>query len=283
MTGSDSATADSAADDRTTDAPSHPRVKICGHTSSEDLAASVAAGADAVGVITAVDVETPREVTVRHAADLLAPVPPLVTGVLVTMPETVGDAVELIGRTNPDAVQVHGTLDPAEVADLRQRVHVDVIAAIGADEPALADYADAADALLVDTPAADGGGGTGRTHDWTATRSATADLDVPVILAGGLDPANVADAIETVRPFGVDVASGVESEGVRASEASAVSGERSETDARQADRSDGGSEGERSESSGGEKDHDAVRAFVRNTRAATADDRDAAPAAEGSR
>ncbi|GAB3691374.1 N-(5'-phosphoribosyl)anthranilate isomerase [Salinarchaeum chitinilyticum] len=221
-----------------------PRVKICGHTDGDDLAASVAAGADAVGVITDVDVETPREVTVRHAADLLAGVPPLATGVLVTMPKTVGDAVELIGRTSPDAIQVHGTLEPDAVADLRERVHVDVIAAIGADEEALPAYADAADALLVDTPAADGGGGTGRTHDWDATREATADLDVPVILAGGLDPENVADAIETVRPFGVDVASGVES-------------------------------------SGGVKDHDALSAFVRNAREAVPDA--TAAATEGSR
>nr|WP_049894413.1 phosphoribosylanthranilate isomerase [Salinarchaeum sp. Harcht-Bsk1] len=221
-----------------------PRVKICGHTSSDDLAASVAAGADAVGVVADVDIETPREVTVRHAADLLAAVPPMATGVLVTMPATVGDAVELIGRTNPDAIQVHGTLEPDAVADLRQRVHVDVIAAIGADDESLAEYAAAADALLVDTPAEDGGGGTGETHDWDATRTATADLDVPVILAGGLDPANVADGIETVRPFGVDVASGVES-------------------------------------SGGSKNHEAVREFVSTARAAPADG--AVPAAEGSR
>jgi len=221
-----------------------PRVKICGHTSSDDLAASVAAGADAVGVIADVDVETPREVTVRHAADLLAAVPPLATGVLVTMPETVGDAVELVGRTSPDAIQVHGTLDPEAVADLRDRVHVDVIAAIGADDESLVAYAEAADAMLVDTPAADGGGGTGETHDWEATREATVDLDVPVILAGGLDPENVEEAIETVRPFGVDVASGVES-------------------------------------SGGVKDHGAVRDFVRNARSASAGE--AVPAAEGSR
>lgn len=208
-----------------------PRVKICGHTSAADLRASVAAGADAVGVIADVSVDTPREVGVDEAADLLATVPPLVTGVLVTMPGTVADAVELVGRTSPDAVQVHGSLAPAEVATLRDRVHVDVVAAIGADEEELAAYAAAADALLVDTPAADGGGGTGRTHDWDRTREATAGLGVPVVLAGGLEPGTVSEAVRTVRPFGVDVASGVESEG-------------------------------------GVKDHDAVAAFVGNAHAA---------------
>lgn len=210
-------TPDGAGDDRGTGpadaAGGRPRVKLCGHTSAADLRASVATGADAVGVIADVSVDTPREVPVEDATDLLATVPPLVTGVLVTMPETVAEAVELVGRTSPDAVQVHGTLAPAEVAELCERVHVDVIAAVPADDPDLAAYAEAADALLVDTPAADGGGGTGRTHDWAATRETTAELDVPVVLAGGLDPDNVAEAVRTVEPFGVDVASGVESEG----------------------------------------------------------------------
>jgi phosphoribosylanthranilate isomerase len=221
-----------------------PRVKICGHTDHGDLAASVAAGADAVGVITAVDVETPRAVAVPEAAELLAAVPPMATGVLVTMPETIAEAVELIGRTSPDAIQVHGTLDPDAVADLRERVHVDVIATVDAEEPDLAAYAEAADALLVDTPSEDGRGGTGRTHDWEATSEATADLDVPVVLAGGLDPENVTDAIETVRPFGVDVASGVEE-------------------------------------AGGAKDRAAVRSFVANARDAAPPE--PAATAEGSR
>jgi len=263
------------------DAPSAPRVKICGHTTHEDLAASVAAGADAVGVIAAVDVETPREVSVSEAAQLFAAVPPLATGVLVTMPDSVADAVELVGRTSPDAIQVHGTLDPDAVADLRERVHVDVIAAIDAENEALAAYADAADALLVDTPAADGGGGTGRTHDWERTRDRTADLDVPIVLAGGLTPANVADAIAAVEPFGVDVASGVERDQVPASDASAGPDvEHGEPDA------------ERRDSSAGAKDHDAVRAFVANARSAggasrrseqSADDDRGVASTEGSR
>lgn len=229
--GRGNAAGDTGATDPAASVARVPRVKICGHTSAADLRASVAAGADAVGVIADVTVDTPREVDVDHAADLLADVPPLATGVLVTMPETVAEAVELVGRTSPDAVQVHGTLDPAAVAELRDRIHVDVLAAIGADDADVAAYAEAADALLVDTPAADGGGGTGRTHDWDRTREATADLDVPVVLAGGLEPGNVADAVRTVDPYGVDVASGVESEG-------------------------------------GVKDRDAVAAFVANVRTA---------------
>ena len=186
------------------------RVKICGTTRAEDRDAVVAAGADAVGVICEVPVDTPREVDEETAADLLAGVPPLVTGVLVTMPDSVDDATTLVDALVPDAVQVHGGLSPSELGAFGRRVSQDVVAAVDADADDIAGYADAADALLVDSVDAEGGGGTGETHDWERTRGVVDDLDVPVILAGGLTPANVAEAVETVRPFGVDVATGVE-------------------------------------------------------------------------
>ena len=186
------------------------RVKICGTTRAEDRDAVVAAGADAVGVICEVPVDTPREVDEETAADLLAGVPPLVTGVLVTMPDSVNDATTLVDALVPDAVQVHGGLSPSELGAFGRRVSQDVVAAVDADADDIAGYADAADALLVDSVDAEGGGGTGETHDWERTRGVVDDLDVPVILAGGLTPDNVAEAVETVRPFGVDVATGVE-------------------------------------------------------------------------
>ncbi|MFB6163738.1 MAG: phosphoribosylanthranilate isomerase [Haloarculaceae archaeon] len=201
------------------------RTKICGLTRARDLAAAVAAGADAVGVTAEVTVDTPREIPVERAAELVAAVPPFVTSVLVTMPESVERAVELVDRVEPDAVQLHGTLEPEEIAAVRERTPVSVLAAVDAEGDDAGAYAAAADALLVDSVDEQGGGGTGQTHDWTRTRELVADLDVAVVLAGGLTPENVAEAVATVRPFAVDVASGVE---------------------------DGG----------GVKDHDAVRAFV---------------------
>ncbi|ELZ22378.1 phosphoribosylanthranilate isomerase [Halosimplex carlsbadense 2-9-1] len=186
------------------------RVKVCGVTRAADREAVVTAGADAVGVISDVPVDTPREVGADTAADLLAGVPPLVTGVLVTMPSTVEEAVDLVETVDPDAVQVHGGLSPGELGALGHRLSQDVIVAVDAAADDIADYADPADALLVDSVDAAGGGGTGETHDWERTREIVADLDVPVVLAGGLTPDNVAAAVETVRPFGVDVATGVE-------------------------------------------------------------------------
>jgi phosphoribosylanthranilate isomerase len=207
------------------------RAKICGITRETDLDAVVAAGADAVGLTAAVTVDTPRETSITRATDLAAAVPPFVTSVLVTMPDSVDRAVELVDRVEPDAVQLHGNLGPDAIAAVRERAPVKVIAAVDATDSAVDAYADAADALLVDSVDEQGGGGTGETHDWERTADLVADLQTPVILAGGLTPDNVAEAVETVRPFAVDVASGVEAEG-------------------------------------GVKDHDAVRQFVERAESA---------------
>lgn len=126
------------------------RVKLCGITSEADRDAAVAAGADALGVIVDVDVDSPRTISAKRAADLVAGVPPFVTTVLVTMPGSVEDAVSLLDVVGADAVQVHSTLTPEYVGGLRSRVEETVVAAVGPDAD-LAAYADAADALLVDS------------------------------------------------------------------------------------------------------------------------------------
>jgi len=210
------------------------RVKICGVTTEADRDAVVAAGADAVGVIHGVPVETPREVDEDTAESLVAGVPPLVTSVLVTMPTTVQEVVKRVDEIEPDAVQVHDGLGPAELGALARRVSQQIVAVVDAGAADIAEYADHADALLVDSVDDEGAGGTGETHDWERTREVVASLDVPVVLAGGLTPDNVAEAVRTVQPFAVDTASGVES-------------------------------------GGGQKDHDAVRRFVANATAADAD------------
>ena len=203
------------------------RVKICGLTSETDRDAAVRAGADAVGFITDVPVDSPRAISADTAARLAEGVPPLVTSVLVTMPASVQEAVDLQATVGADAVQVHGTLSPEKLGGLSARVDVPVIAAIGLDDDVEA-YADVADAVLVDSTDDEGAGGTGETHDWDQTRELRDRIETPLILAGGLTPENVATAIERVEPFGVDTASGVER-------------------------------------TGGEKDHDAVTEFVHQT------------------
>jgi len=133
-----------------------------------------------------------------------------VTSVLVTMPETVQQAVRRVEAVDPDAVQIHDGLSPAELGALDRRITQQVVAVVDAEREEIDDYAAAADALLIDSVDDEGAGGTGETHDWERTRELVAHLDTPVVLAGGLTPDNVAEAVATVEPFGVDTASGVE-------------------------------------------------------------------------
>lgn len=190
------------------------RVKVCGLTREEDVATVIDAGVDAVGAIVDVPVESPREITIDRARRLFAGVPPFVTSVLVTMPETVDAAIELVETVEPDAIQIHGGLSPDEVGELGGRTDTDVIVAVDAEQSDSAHlHAGGADAILVDSTDESGAGGTGRTHDWNRTRTLRDELDVPLVLAGGLTADVVATAIETVDPYAVDVASGVESEG----------------------------------------------------------------------
>jgi phosphoribosylanthranilate isomerase len=208
------------------------RVKVCGITREEDLGVAAAAGADAVGIISEVSVDTPREVSEPRARELVETAPPFVTTVLVTMARTTDRITELVESVGPDAVQIHADLTPPRVRRLAADLNASVIKVVDAEVPGRSRrYDGVADAVLVDSLSAEGGGGTGETHDWVRTREAVADLDSPVILAGGLTPENVATAVETVGSYAVDVASGVEREG-------------------------------------GLKSHDAVRAFVANAKRA---------------
>ncbi|MGQ3328307.1 phosphoribosylanthranilate isomerase [Halorubrum sp. FL23] len=187
------------------------RVKICGLTRGADLRAAVDAGADAVGVIAEVPVDSPREVDAATAAELLADVPPFVTATLVTMPESAERAVELLRTVAPDAVQLHGGWTPDEIRYIRAETERKVLLAVDADDPARAEEFDAvADALVIDSTDESGAGGTGETHDWERAGDLADRLTSPVVLAGGLTADNVAEAVRAADPFAVDVASGVE-------------------------------------------------------------------------
>ncbi|AUV82605.1 N-(5'-phosphoribosyl)anthranilate isomerase [Salinigranum rubrum] len=190
------------------------RVKVCGVTSEDDLETVVGAGADAVGFIADVPVETPREVDSGTAADLVAAAPPFVTTTLVLMPESPSHAVTLARTIQPDVLQLHCDFDREELQFVRAESSTKVVVTVDASEGDRArGLDDVVDALLVDSTTDEGAGGTGETHDWEATRALAADLDSPVVLAGGLTPENVTEAVRTAAPYGVDVASGVESEG----------------------------------------------------------------------
>ena len=187
------------------------RVKICGITRSEDLRAAVEAGADAVGVIADVTVDTPREVDLAEAAELVAEAPPFVTTTLVTMSDSPSNAVDAVRTVQPDVVQLHGEFDVDELGYLRSETGTKLVVAVDYEDDDRALEVDSAvDALLVDSATDEGAGGTGQTHDWEATRELARQLRSPVVLAGGLTPENVREAVRIAEPYAVDVASGVE-------------------------------------------------------------------------
>lgn len=185
------------------------RVKICGLTSEDDLAAAIDAGADAIGLLVDVPVDSPREIAPDRAAELAREIPPFVSTVLVTMPESVERTAELARLVEPDVVQVHGT-SVGDLAYLTANLDANVICVIDPETERPERYDSVADGLLLDAAKV---GGTGETHDWDRARELTDSLSSPVMLAGGLTPDNVGDAVRTVEPFAVDVASGVESTG----------------------------------------------------------------------
>ena len=180
------------------------RVKICGITSAEDAAAAVEAGADALGVVFAPG--TPRCVAPEAAAEILAAVPPLVATVGVFVDHPLEELLRIVSALRLHAVQLHGQ----EPAAYSRRIPVPVIRAVRVRDAAslapLETYP--AHAFLLDAYVAGVPGGTGAPI--SLELALQAKTRKPIILSGGLRPDTVSHAIRLVRPFGVDVSSGVE-------------------------------------------------------------------------
>jgi phosphoribosylanthranilate isomerase len=184
---------------------------VCGLRTAADLRA--AEGADAVGFVVA-SPGSKRNLDPPVAGALLPRVPPFVQSVLVTRERDPAHLAALHGAVPAQAVQVHGVPDAAYAQMVRKAIQGVLILALPADAraPALAArLAPHADALLLDTKAPDGQtGGTGQAHDWRLSARVVKASPKPVILAGGLTPANVAEAVRVARPYAVDVSGGVE-------------------------------------------------------------------------
>ncbi len=180
-------------------------VKICGITRADDAEAAVAAGAGALGFIFWPN--SPRFVDPYRARSIVSRLPPVVVpvGVFVNQPPAyVKGVAALVGL---GAVQLHGDEDPAYLAGIRSPV----IKSVSTGKDARNDGLDAwspRTMLLIDVHDPVSRGGTGRTIDWTA--AAAIARRRPALLAGGLTPDNVAEAVAHVQPFGIDVSSGVE-------------------------------------------------------------------------
>mgnify|MGYP001571684838 CR=1 FL=1 len=182
------------------------RIKICGITCIEDALAAAQAGADAIGLV--FDPKSPRCVDVRQAVSIAHALPPYITVVGLFVDATPQSIHDVLNRVNLDLLQFHGAETPEYcrafpkpyVKAIRMSPDVD----LHAEERRFPEAA----GLLLDTFSPVASGGTGEVFDWGRVPR---DLKKSVILAGGLTPGNVADAIRRVRPYAVDVSSGVES------------------------------------------------------------------------
>ena len=181
---------------------------------------AVEAGADALGFVASMP-SGPGILDDARITALVALPPPPVSRFLLTERLDVDGIVAHVVRTGADTVQICDHVDPDVLAAVRASSSARVVAVVHAGAPGAEAYARAASAhahaLLLDSgqPGADFKelGGTGRTHDWQVSRRIVDDSPVPVWLAGGLKPGNVAAAIEQVRPFGVDLCTGVRTDG----------------------------------------------------------------------
>ena len=190
------------------------RVKICGLTREEDLTVALTAGADAVGFLVGVP-SSPRNLTLERAKILLSHVPIFVDSVVVTAPQNIEELAEICETLKPSAIQIHGK-KRFVASEIRERIrYTRLIKTVYVKADSLNDASlrdsKSFDAILLDSFTKDQYGGTGKVHDWTLSMQIKdAVAPVPVILAGGLKPENVKEAILTVKPYAVDVASGVE-------------------------------------------------------------------------
>lgn len=182
------------------------RIKVCGITDQADLVHAVSAGVDALGFIFAEN--SPRRVDPEKARALIKSVPPFVDAVGVFVnedPDVVTDIVKYCGLT---MVQLHGMEDVDYCQLMPVRILKSFAVSSDTDGAEMAVYSDVAAGYLLDTYHKSMAGGTGQTFDWELIDGL--QIPGPVFLAGGLGPENVGAAIKAVRPFAVDINSGVE-------------------------------------------------------------------------
>ncbi|MFZ5907494.1 MAG: phosphoribosylanthranilate isomerase [Nitrospirota bacterium] len=182
------------------------RVKICGLTNFEDASAAVEAGADALGFV--FSRKSPRAVSPQQAADIIRELPPFITTVGVFVNEKPGKIEEIIALTRLDVVQLHGSEPPEACSFSRPAIKAIRVKSLESLDP-LIHYRVSVTAFLLDTFSPGLLGGTGQIFNWDI--ATYAKQFGPIILAGGLTPGNIAEAVKHVRPYGVDVSSGVES------------------------------------------------------------------------
>jgi len=195
-------------------------VKICGIRREQDALLAASFGADAVGLLVGKRHNSPDFITAELAGQIARKLPSTTAAVLVTHIPDLDEIERLIRISGITTVQLHSDILPETIRELRRRVsglrlfkvvHVFSGESLGYPQA----FVDVVDGFVLDSinPGTNQIGGTGKTHDWSISRDIVARYgNVPIFLAGGLDPKNVRSAIEFVKPSGVDVNSGTKGE-----------------------------------------------------------------------
>ncbi|MCK6555574.1 phosphoribosylanthranilate isomerase [Candidatus Binatia bacterium] len=193
------------------------RVQIAGVSTVDEARVIESAGGDAIGLTLRLPTGVHDGLTEARARSIVAALPPCITTVAITYVRTAREAIDLCRPLGVGALQLHGEFPIGDLLMVRAALpHLKIIRAVHVTGPEVIAAArrleQRVDALILDTYDPDTGrhGATGKTHDWSISRAIVDAVRVPVMLAGGLNPANVAAAIHAVRPWGVDVHTGVE-------------------------------------------------------------------------
>lgn len=197
------------------------RLKICCISSPEEAQLAVSLGADALGLVGPMP-SGPGVIDDALSADIATQVPPPVATFLLTSETTAAGVIAHHRRVGSTALQLVDELEPGAYAQIRAALPgIKLVQVLHVVDEDILDEADRVaphvDAILLDSGnpklAVKELGGTGRVHNWQLSRALVERVPVPVFLAGGLNPENVREAIDTVRPFGVDICSGVRTNG----------------------------------------------------------------------
>jgi len=193
------------------------RVKICGNKNIDEVFIASRLGADAIGLIVGVSHFSEDAIKPSEAEKILREIPVFVTTVLVTHMKTSEEILKLYEEVPASTIQLQDNISMSEAAKIKKELpHIKLIKTVHVVDDssikAAVEIVDFFDAILLDSllENEDRIGGTGKTHDWSISKKIVSLLNKPVILAGGLTPENVADAINYVKPYGVDVNSGVD-------------------------------------------------------------------------
>lgn len=195
------------------------RVKICGIKNIKEAKLAISLGSDAIGLLVGQQHASNDFIDGEQAKKIVNELPPFCSTVLVTHLEENEEIIDLAKYIGVSTIQLHGDSSPESAQYIKKRIpNIKLIKSLHVINETSIEYGrkylDVIDAILLDTINKETGqvGGTGKTHDWHLSKQIVLSYNKPVILAGGLNTDNIVEAIQAVRPFGVDVNSGTKGE-----------------------------------------------------------------------